>query len=1274
MKQSSMDNNMKCNLCVFSLNVNGLGDPTKRTALLSHLKTKHKGVFLLQETHSIPQTELAWRNTWGNNNVFFSHGTSNSKGAVILISDGIEFKITKEIKDDNGRYLILEINIDNSLFTIGNIYAPTKNYEKDQIQVLHDFHRDLLQCSLEHTIIGGDYNLCLDITLDKFSNMASGSDNSNFRKEVISFLESLELVDIWRVMNPNQKIFTWHRNKQRSRLDYLFTSEHLLNSVSNVEILPGLLSDHSLLKVQLNSIDKHSTGKGFWKFNASLLHDNLFVKKVKDLIKSCGEKHAHLEDKRLVWEFIKFSIRNYTISYSSYKKKQQSSLTKNLEIRFNQLHNLILSEKATELEIEEFNCTKHELEQIERHKARGIMLRSRCQWVEEGEKNTSYFLRLEKHNYCNKHITQLQVEDSIVMDPKDILKYEKEFYEKLYSENINSNSESVKRATDLFTKSNNISKLTENEKSKCDMELSEAEILKAVKQLKNGKSPGTDGSVADFYKFFWVDIKIFVLASLQYSLKMGELSVEQKRGIITLIPKKDKNRLFLKNWRPITLLNVDYKILTKVLGNRLLEVLPHLIHDDQTGYIKGRFIGCNIRLIEDVMFYTEKNDIPGIILNVDFEKAFDSLNWNFIIKSLEAFNFGEKFISYIKTLYNDISSTIINNGTTSEWFSPKRGVRQGCPISAYLFIIAVELLAINIRENKNIRGITIDGTEIKISQLADDTNCFVKDTDSVLAILNTFGNFKICAGLAVNIDKTKGNFIGALKHETTNPFGLDWSGKYVSSLGICISGDESDLYELNYKSRILNMKNLLNSWKGRKLSLKGKVTVINTLAITPLLYVASVIHTPEKVFKEVKDLIVEFMWNGKGKKIAYDVLIQTVEEGGLKLVDFESKVKTLKISWIKRMVTDNMQNWKAAPSSFLNTTNFGLYFMCNQGKKEITPKFYQDIHNYWSELQNIEKIDPYLIINQVIWNNRYLTINKKPFLWTEWRTSGIVYIHDILNNEGQFLSQNEINELYEINCNFLNALQIRQCIPLNWRVAIQNSNIDRIKKEERNLPALIINGKRYILQKVKTNILYWAYVKKKARRPSCIQRWYENYPNLQSLESNIWETIFSFSFNITRETTLQSFQYRLIHRIIPCNNKLYEWRLTTDTKCTYCNHNDDDIVHFILYCPKTRAFWLYFFKWWNRLSDVQIPLDYEAIEESILFGFQVDEDVFKVFNYCVLVAKYYVYKQKLFNDNKIDNYEYLCELKYKLQVEENVCKKNGTTDTFQKFYFIYEEL
>ncbi len=229
-----------------------------------------------------------------------------------------------------------------------------------------------------------------------------------------------------------------------------------------------------------------------------------------------------------------------------------------------------------------------------------------------------------------------------IKEPKNILNEEKKYFEKLYSEGELENDIFTKLC-DLFTKNNKIPKICDIERGLCDSDLLEAEILATLKLLQNGKSPCSDGLTAEFYKFLWIDIRLFLVDSIKYLIENGELSIEQKWGIITLIPKKEKNRLFLINWKPITLLNVDYKILAKSLANRLCKVLPHIINEDQTGYIKGRFIAYNIWQIEDVIIYGELNHKPGLILTVDFEKVFDSINWNFIDQTLESFNFGPVF-------------------------------------------------------------------------------------------------------------------------------------------------------------------------------------------------------------------------------------------------------------------------------------------------------------------------------------------------------------------------------------------------------------------------------------------------------------------------------------------------------------------------------------------------------------------------------------------------------------------------------------------------------
>lgn len=169
----------------------------------------------------------------------------------------------------------------------------------------------------------------------------------------------------------------------------------------------------------------------------------------------------------------------------------------------------------------------------------------------------------------------------------------------------------------------------------------------------------------------------------------------QRRGIIKLIPKKDAEPYLIKNWRPISLLNCDFKIAAKAIANRFKHVFPNLIDNDQTGFLKGRFIGENIRLVDGVIKYAAAKNIPGLLLFLDFEKVFDTVEWSFIQKTLKYFNFGPSTMNWIRLFYHNTESCIQNNGWSSAFFKLGRGVRQGCPLSPYLFILCSEILAIS---------------------------------------------------------------------------------------------------------------------------------------------------------------------------------------------------------------------------------------------------------------------------------------------------------------------------------------------------------------------------------------------------------------------------------------------------------------------------------------------------------------------------------------------------------------------------------------------------
>ena len=325
----------------------------------------------------------------------------------------------------------------------------------------------------------------------------------------------------------------------------------------------------------------------------------------------------------------------------------------------------------------------------------------------------------------------------------------------------------------------------------------------------NGRqqNPGTDGLPAEFYKIFWSDISDALIAALNFSYDINKLSITQRRGLIKLIPKKETDLKNLKNWRPLSLLNCDYKIAAKSIANRIQATLPtpKLINNDHTGFIKGRFIGENIRLIDSIINYTANTNIPGLILLLDFEKAFDTLEWPFIEKTLQHYGFGLSIQKWIRTLYCDIESCIINNGWMSDCFKIERGVRQGCPLSPYLFVLSVEVLANAIRRDPSIKGISISQNEIKLSQYADDTTLILDGSqDTLEASLDVIEKFSKISGLRLNNKKTEALWIGskARSSERLCPEkDFKWQEFKIKTLGVWLSIEPELTMMLNFEEK-----------------------------------------------------------------------------------------------------------------------------------------------------------------------------------------------------------------------------------------------------------------------------------------------------------------------------------------------------------------------------------------------------------------------------------------------------------------------------------------
>ena len=292
----------------------------------------------------------------------------------------------------------------------------------------------------------------------------------------------------------------------------------------------------------------------------------------------------------------------------------------------------------------------------------------------------------------------------------------------------------------------------------------------------------------------------------------SELTSSQKQAVITLIEKRGKDKRFIKNWRPISLLNIDIKIASKALAMRLKKIINKPIAYDQTAYVQGRYIGESIRVIQDLIDFADLGEQEGLILSSDSEKAFDSVDHNFWFSVLRKFGFGPCFIQWVKTLLCRSESRIMNNGCSIAYFSLHRGTRQGDPLSPYLFILVLEILFIQVRSNTDILGFTIEDIPLKLSTYADDVYYFLRDITSLQVIFQLFSNFQEFSSLKVNLDKCEACWTGASKLNTDTPLGCSWvslTNGSIRVLGNFISYNDLMAHQLNFLNIIPTVKDLL---------------------------------------------------------------------------------------------------------------------------------------------------------------------------------------------------------------------------------------------------------------------------------------------------------------------------------------------------------------------------------------------------------------------------------------------------------------------------------
>ena len=866
-----------------------------------------------------------------------------------------------------------------------------------------------------------------------------------------------------------------------------------------------------------------------------------------------AEGRKDLSHSRSIWDRLKYNIRAHTIQLSKRKARERNESEQKLQeeyvkAKFN------FETDPNDQNANTLNSAKDTLELFYEENVKGIIIRARARWHEHGEKSTKYCLNLEKRNHIKKHMRKLNINGSITTDPLNILNKQQSFYQELYrSRNMNN------EAIESFLKDLLIPKLSEEQKMSCEGKITSEECALLLECFQNNKTPGNDGIPIEFYKRFWPLISEPFIQCINECFEKGEMSLSQKQAVITLIEKKGKDRSFLDNWRPISLVNVDAKIMSKDIATRIKNVLPNIILYNQTGFIEDRYIGETVRSIFDIMDFTAKQDIPGLLIFIDFRKAFDSLERNFLQRCLESFNFGPNFIRWLMNFHKNIQSCVINNGITSNYFTIERGVRQGDPLSPSLFVVAVETLAIAIRQNSKINGITIDQKETKLLQYADDTTAVLSDTNSAQTLFKLLDDFKKLSSLEVNPTKTEGMWNRSSRENITKPYGIKWPSEPIKALGVYYSYDKKLLHEKNFIENLDSVKKLINIWSARGLSLYGKVTIIKSLIVPKFVYVSSLLTTPMGVIQELNRLIFKFLWKGVDKVTRLST-INDYEKSGLKMIDLETMVKSLRLAWLKRIFSVNDGTWKNYLHHVLKCYGGSLLFYCNYTVNDLTifSQFYTELLQWWAEFR--DEFSAEKTWRNIIWNNKDIRIDNKPIFYKTFFESGITHITDLRFDLG-------ITEPYTIITKKMKKANI-----LVWaglRHAVPSHLISKSKTNNRTFltmpPSLNIENNVFDILMKKSKDYYTKLISKKAK--------FSNNSLILKRDFSLNEDQLRKVFLLPHMVCSEAFQYKVLNSILYTNTKLHKIGYITDDKCTFCKSEPETLLHLLFNCVYSKLFW-----------------------------------------------------------------------------------------------------
>ena len=915
----------------------GPGPLSKWTTIHRVLREKKISILCLQETHLTEAHSRHIESLFGRHLYVLNSAHPDNPGSTA----GVAFVINKELVNTHsitttelipGRALALTLNWHNEqTLTILNVYAPNSLHAHahfwTELQNKIDTHPH------RPDLLLGDFNLIED-PIDR------APAHEDYEPAVYclrDFRNTVDVQDIWRQENPTTRLYTYTSPTQSlSRLDHIYARPRLTKSLYDWDATTTPIpSDHKMILVRFVPPQLPYVGKGRWTWPLGLIHD----KSLTEAISSSGillqrslenPEHTPTLNVQQSWVTFKNEITNLA------KQSAKSQMTK-MSCRINALkRDLKATEQHPQIDHQESIRThvaalEGELKHLQNKCYKNASARAQAQWHNKGERISKYWSTVNTTRRPRDIIYALHnpLTERLTTKTSEMTDVAKRYHDTL--QQINLPNLTDPQCTEAQQRV--LSEITPNQtlhdpNSPLHSLLTEDQVLRVLWDSKNGTATGLDGIPYELWKSLhdlhvqntkankpsFDVIKCLTLLYNDIQTHGTDPTTNFSAGwMCPIYKKKDKTRI--ENYRPITLLNTDYKVMTKALMTQLAAHACDLLHPNQTGFVPTRSIFDPIRLAESTCAYADYMEENGTIVALDQEKAYDKIDHHYLIATLKTFHLPDLFVTTIKSLYSHATTSIAINGVLSEPYRVIQGVRQGDPLSCLLFNLAIEPLAASIRNSTDLKGFMIPGTttNVHVNLYADDTTVYLSESDKYKTLQTILARWCRASGAKFNVEKTEIIPIGTPEHrdrvistQKLHPeepplqdnIRIAHDGTAVRCLGAWIGNgiDGSQPWNLVLDK----IKNALDQWSKSKPTLDAKRLIIQMTIGSMTQFLTKAQGMPKSVLNALTKMTRDFIWDGKkSPPLSLLRLQQPRYEGGIDLLNIEARNFAIELSWLR---------------------------------------------------------------------------------------------------------------------------------------------------------------------------------------------------------------------------------------------------------------------------------------------------------------------------------------------------------------------------------------